>query len=100
MWRSTFSSVSRAPSCSAGNPVLSATPPALGIFARFVKILEDESVAEAFNLRIRENGYVQMHFSASEPEVPHGPPLAVAVCTECHSFDGGRSPLYHVHDRS
>jgi hypothetical protein len=57
-------------------------------------------IAAAFNNRIASDGYVETHFSASDPAEPTGPALRATACVTCHQIGAERAPLYHLQDPS
>lgn len=57
----------------------------------------DAKLAAALNEVIAGQPRSRFHFPADSPRPASGSELALPFCTDCHSADGDRSPLFQVH---
>lgn len=60
-------------------------------------LVMDAELAAALNDYIAEQPRSRFHFPEDSPRPATGKPLKLDFCTDCHSKDGDRSPLFQVH---
>jgi hypothetical protein len=60
-------------------------------------LVADEALVAALNQHIADQPRSRYVFTAEEPALDYGKPLALKFCARCHDTDGDRAPLFKVH---